>query len=201
MLELKKIAVTGGLSAGKTTVCQVFKELGAYVISADEIVHQLLSLGTDIAKQVIHLLGPDIIDGKELNRSKIAAKVFSKPELLAALEKIIHPAVFDEIEQHYKQASTEKKHPLFIAEIPLLFEAEGETHFDCIISVESAENLCRQRFEKQTHLPPQEFDQRMNRQIAPKLKTSRAHYTIQNNGTLEQLKQNVKTLYTQLTQV
>ena len=46
MLKLKKIAVTGGLAAGKTTVCQLFKELGAYVVSADEIVHQLLSPDT-----------------------------------------------------------------------------------------------------------------------------------------------------------
>src|SRR5580700_5876146 len=99
MLKTKKIAVTGGLAAGKTTVCQIFKELGAYVVSADEIVHQLLSPGTTVGQQVIKLLGSDIISGQELDRKKIAAKVFFQRDLLHLLEEIIHPAVFDEIER------------------------------------------------------------------------------------------------------
>lgn len=199
MLNLKKIAVTGGLSAGKTTVCHILKELGAYLVSADKITHQLLSPGTAAAQQVIDLLGSDIINGNELDRKKIAAKVFSQPDLLTALEKIIHPAVFNEIERKYKQASREKKHPLFIAEIPLLYEAEREGNFDAIISVTAPEELCRSRFTQQTHNSAQEFDKRMTRQISPKHKSNKAHYIIENNGSLEELKKYVKTLYLQLT--
>ncbi len=199
MLSLKKIAVTGGLSAGKTTVCQIFKELGAYVVSADEIVHQLLSPGTATAQQVATLIGSDIISGNELDRKKIAAKVFSQPDLLVALEKILHPAVFDEIERRYQQVSKDKKHPLFIAEIPLLYEAEGEKYFDAVITVLAETDLCRQRFVEQTHNPSQEFDKRMKRQIIPEIKAEKAHYTIENNGTLEQLKTSVKSLYSTLT--
>lgn len=197
MLKLKKIAVTGGLSAGKTTVCQLFKELGAYVVSADVIVHQLLSPGTAIAQQVTNLLGSDIINGKELDRKKIAAKVFSEPDKLTALEKILHPAVFHEIEQKYQEASRENKYPLFIAEIPLLYETGEEDQFQ-IIAVDTAEEICKDRFARQNS--PEEFTKRMARQIPSKRKKERAHYVLENNGTLEQLKQNVKILYTQLTQ-
>jgi dephospho-CoA kinase len=199
MLKLNKIAVTGGLSAGKTTVCQLFKELGAYVVSADEIVHQLLSPGTPTAQQVLSLLGPDILSGKQLDRAKIAAVVFSQRDLLTALEKIIHPAVFNEIERLYQQVAKEEKYPLFIAEIPLLYEARAEKRFDAIISVVAKEDLCRHRFSKQKSGSIQEFDQRMQRQSSPEYKLERADYNIENSGTLEQLKGDVQTLFTTLT--
>jgi dephospho-CoA kinase len=200
MLKIKKIAVTGGLAAGKTTVCQLFKEFGAYVVNADEIVHQLLSPGTAVGQQVVSLLGSDIISGQGLDRKKIAAKVFSQPDLLLALEEIIHPAVFDEIEQKYQQIEREKKYSLFLAEIPLLYETEGEGRFDAVISVLADPALCRKRFMQQTREPVQEFEKRMTRQIEPILKANKAHYTIENNGDLEELKIKIKTLYFQLTE-
>lgn len=199
MLKIKKIAVTGGLAAGKTTVCKIFKELGAYVVSADEIVHQLLSPGTATGQQIATLFGSDIISGKEFDRKKIAAKVFSQPHLLAALEDLLHPAVFDEIERRYQQVNKEKKQALFIAEIPLLYEASAEGRFDCVVSVNASAEVCKERFVKEKQGSPEEFDKRMARQIAPQQKADRAHYTIENNGTFEQLKTNVNTLYSQLT--
>ena len=196
MLNLKKIAVTGGLSAGKSTVCEIFRQLGAYVVSADEITHQLLSSGTATAQQIIDLLGSDIIQGNELDRKKFAAQVFSEPDLLAALEKIIHPAVFNEIERKYSQVSREKKHSLFVAEIPLLYEAGEEKNFDAIITVTASRELCRKRYAGSS----EEFDKRMARQISPEHKANKAHYIIQNNGSFEDLKNEAKIIYTQLTQ-
>lgn len=200
MLKLKKIAVTGGLAAGKTTVCRIFEELGAYVVSADEIVHQLLSPGTAVGQQVISLLGSDIISGQEFDRKKIADRVFSQPDLLRVLEEIIHPAVFDEIGRKYQQVEQEKKHSLFLAEIPLLFESEREKYFDAVISIVADPELCQKRFAQQTHEPIQEFEKRMARQIEPEVKARKAHYKIENNGNFEQLKTQIKTLYFQLTE-
>ncbi len=200
MLKIKKIAVTGGLAAGKTTVCKIFKELGAYVVSADEIVHQLLSPGTAIGQQIAALLGSDIIKGNTFDRKKIAAKVFSAPHLLTALEELLHPAVFEEIERQYVQISHEKKHALFVAEIPLLYEARAENDFDCIVTVMADRELCRQRFMKETHQSAEEFEKRMKRQMEPEQKADRSHFTIENKNTLEQLKTDVNILYSQLTE-
>ena len=58
MLKLKKVAVTGGLSCGKSSVCRIFKELGAYVVSADKIVHQLLSPDANLGQKIVQLIGP-----------------------------------------------------------------------------------------------------------------------------------------------
>ena len=119
---LRKIAITGGLSCGKSSVCRIFKELGAYVISADEVVHQLLSPTTNLGRQVISLLGADIVVDKQIDRSKIAKKVFKQPALLQSLENLLHPAVRDEIEKQYQQIANQPSPPLFVVEIPLLFE-------------------------------------------------------------------------------
>lgn len=199
MLKIRKIAVTGGLAAGKTTVCKLFEKLGAYVVNADEIVHQLLSPGTAVGQQVINLLGSDIVSGQKFDRKKIAAKVFSQPDLLRKLEEIIHPAVFDEIERKYQEVDREKQYPLFLAEIPLLYESEKGERFDLVITVLADPELCRKRFVQQTREPVQEFEKRMMRQIEPKLKANKADYTIENNGDFEQLKTKISILFSQLT--
>ncbi|HSX12427.1 MAG TPA: dephospho-CoA kinase, partial [Rhabdochlamydiaceae bacterium] len=90
MLGLRKLAVTGGLSSGKTTVCKILESLGAYYISADQIVHRLLSPDTKIGKKIIDLLGPKILNGDQFDRAKIAKIVFSQKDTLNALEKILH---------------------------------------------------------------------------------------------------------------
>src|ERR1700733_7337913 len=124
MLKLRKIAVTGGLSCGKSSVCRIFKELGATVVSADEIVHQLLSPQVSFGQQVIMLMGPDIVVKGQIDRSRIAKKVFNNRTLLNSLEKILHPAVNNEIENLYQTALAKHKDKIFVAEIPLLYESD-----------------------------------------------------------------------------
>lgn len=199
MLKLKKIAITGGLAAGKTTVCQLFRELGAYVVSADEIVHRLLSPRTSIGQRVISLLGLDILSGPEIDRKKVSKIVFPHPEKLRALEQIIHPVVFDEIEKQYRQIQKEGKYQLFIAEIPLFYEAKYESnleeHFDAIVSVVAEPSICKERFLQEKGHTEGEFQQRMARQIDQRIKAEQAHYVLYNNGTLEELRAQVKALF------
>ena len=103
MLKSKKIAITGNLASGKSTVCQFFKEQGAYVVSSDEIVHQLLSPETNIGKKVIALLGKDIVVEDRLNREAIAKIVFRDRQLLLRLEELLHPEVQKEIEYYRRR--------------------------------------------------------------------------------------------------
>ncbi len=199
MLTLKKVAVTGGLSCGKSTVCHLFKELGCYVISADAIVHQLLSPGTAVGQQIISLLGSDIVRDCEFDRKKIADKVFSDPDSLRALEKILHPAVFDEIKAKYLEIQNKQDYSLFVAEIPLLYESKSEDFYDVIIAVMADPNVCRQRFKERQEQEGFEFDRRMNRQLSPIHKAARAQVLIENNGSIDELKQNIAVIYSQLT--
>ncbi len=193
MLKLRKVAVTGGLSSGKTTVCLFLRELGAYVLSADEIVHQLLSSDNNLIHQVIDLLGPEVLIEGKINRRKVAAIVFQQPELLESLEKIIHPAVRNVISHHFSNESKNPKHTLFVVEIPLLFEAGFDSDFDFTVAVIADEEKCKQRFQR-----PEEYMQRMSRQMTPQEKAARADFIIENNGSPEELNRAVKKIYKNL---
>jgi dephospho-CoA kinase len=198
MLKLKKVAVTGGLSCGKSLVCCIFKEIGATVVSADEIVHQLLSPKEPIGQRVIELLGSDIVVSEQIDRFKIAEKVFDRPVLLHSLEQILHPEVKHEIERKYQQAALDEKSTLFVAEIPLLFESEPE-QLDATIAVISDINLCKKRFKESTGYDEREFEKRMARQLSPEEKARRATFVISNNGSKEDLRQAVIAIYSTLT--
>jgi len=198
MLTLRKVAVTGGLSCGKSSVCRFFKELGSYVVNADEIVHQLLSPNTDIGQQVINLLGSDIVVNGKIERGIIANKVFNNHALLLSLENLLHPAVFNEIEKQYQQAKIEQQASLFIAEIPLLFEVNGQGNFDLIIDVWSDPEACRDRFKASTGYNADEYKKRMSRQLPPEEKAKRADIIINNTGNLQDLRGTVVSVFTQL---
>lgn len=194
MLTLEKVAITGGPASGKSTVCRFFKECGAYVLSADDIVHQLLTTESEIGQQVIALLGKDIVTHHHIDRTKIAEKVFEDKTLLEALEGLLHPAVKKEILHQYDQVAHSQSHPLFVVEIPLLFEAGWEDAFDMTIAVIADTDTCRKRFEQ----GPEEYERRLQRQLPPKEKAKRANTIILNNGTLEEMRETVKTLFKEL---
>ncbi len=202
MLTLKKLALTGGLSCGKSSVCRIFKELSAYVVSADIIVHQLLTPETSVGRQVIQFIGTDSVKQGQLERSNIANKVFSNPDLLKSLEQILHPAVFEQIEWHYKIAQQDKEATLFLAELPLLFESHlfdsKKGSFDRIIAVVANLETCQKRFTQSGQYNAQQFEQRMKRQLDNQEKAKRADFVIYNNGSLEELRQAVLVIYHKL---
>jgi len=198
MLKLKKIAITGGLSCGKSSVCSFLSELGAYVVSADAIVHQLLSVETNLAQEIIKLLGTKILVDQKINRSVIAQMVFQDFNLLQQLEKILHPAVYSEIDKQH--AEQEKKCPqptLFVAEIPLLFESKHNS-FDVIVVVVANEKICEERFTKKNSLATDHYQQRVSRQMPLSEKAKLANYVIINDGSYGDLKQQTLSLYKKL---
>ena len=199
MLKLKKVAITGGLSCGKSSVCRVFKELGAYVVKADEIVHQLLSPDQRLGQQVIALLGNSIVIDGKIERNAIAKIVFENKKLLHSLEKLIHPIVLSEIEKQYQQVSNQGKAPLFIAEIPLLFEVGSEKNFDTTIAVWTNPELCKERFKKATGYGEDEYLKRMANQMPVEEKAAHADYVIENSGSIEQMHEAVVNLFIKLT--
>jgi dephospho-CoA kinase len=199
MLALRKVAITGGLACGKSSVCRSFKELGAYVVSADEIVHQLLSSTEILGQQVIALLGEEILVEGKIDRRIVADMVFKDSKLLYSLEHLIHPCVLKEIEKQYQQVCNQGKASLFIAEIPLLFEVAQEKNFDVTIAIWADPKVCKERFTIATGYANDEYDRRMVNQLPSEEKAKRANYVIDNSGNKEQMYQAVHLLFKKLT--
>ena len=190
MLKLLKIAITGGVASGKTSVCQFFKELGAYVVNADTISHELLEPNTDLGQQIIRQFGLNILVNGKISRRILAEKVFEDPKLLQKLEELLHPAVLRKIEQLYAEAASENRYSSFVVEVPLLYEIKAEKFYDVVIVVLADESLAKKRFE-QAGFHELDYNRRMNRQLSLSQKATRANYIIYNNGSLEDLRKEV----------
>lgn len=191
MLKLKKIAITGGLSSGKSTVSKLLEESGAFRIDSDAIVHQLLSTNKDCIERVVNLFGSQIINHNEIDRMKVADIVFSDPKKLKALEEVVHPMLFEELERICKNNSGSN----CVIEIPLVQEIGREDFFDGILVVNSEEIIAKQRYVKAGHTEA-DYTRRMSRQWSLDKKAAHADFVIINNGSLEELRENVKKLNT-----
>lgn len=194
MLTLRKVAITGGLSCGKTTVCQFFQQLGASVVSADEIVHTLLNRDISLQKSLIDLLGPECIEAGVANRKIIADKVFRNPDKLKQLEALLYPKVKKEIYEAYEQERKKGTASLFVAEVPLLYEAEMESFFDAVIVVAASKTTAQGRFAGSS----ESYEERSRLQMNLEEKIKKSSYCIYNNGSLEELKSSVQNLFNQL---
>ncbi len=199
MLKLKKIAITGGLASGKSSVCRILAKLGAYVVDSDAIVHSLLLPDTALGKKIIELLGHSIVEDGHLSRKKMAEIVFRDPQKLEKLETLLHPFVLREIESMYQKASRQKNCPLFAAEIPLLFEIGAEDFFDHVVTVIADEKKCKTRLAS-IGSSPHDYERRMQRQLSPEAKAKKADFVLINNGSFEDLEKQVQSLFQTLTE-
>lgn len=181
MLKLIKIAITGGVASGKSAVCQFFKKLGAFIVDADAVVHEVLQTHTDLGRQIVQQFGSEVLEDGQISRRVLAEKVFKNEEKIQKLEQLIHPVVLRKIEELYEVVSRSKEYTSFVVEIPLLFEIGAEKFYDTIVTVLADERLAKERFQK-AH-----YEHRMARQMAPKEKAMLSNYVIYNNGSLGDL--------------
>lgn len=191
MLKLRKIAVTGSLASGKSLVCDIFTDLGAYVVRADEIVHHLFVSDEACIQQVEKLMGKEVKINGQIDRNKIATIVGSDKNKLFELEKILHPLVFQQIQTLYRKACEHRKSRDFVVEVPLLFEAGWETFFDTIIVVTADSKLCEERY-LEKGFSQADYKWRMARQWPIEEKIKRADFVIHNNGLKKALKEQVE---------
>lgn len=196
MLNLKKVAITGSPATGKSSVCKFFKKLGAYCLDADEIVHRIYSKNEACKKQILKLFGTHVVVNGKISRKKLADVVFSNPNQLQTLEKIVHPLVIQEIQNEYTSVSS-SDYPLFVVEVALLFESHFETWFDYTILIYSDEEKSRQRF-MQKNGDAQQFSKRTHRMIPQNQKKQTVDFVIENHGDLQELFKQTETIYHQL---
>lgn len=195
MLKLKKIAVTGDLGAGKSATCSCLRSLGAFVISADDLSHQLLLDNRECINAVVHLLGEGILSKGLIDRKKVATLVFPDKKKLEKLEKILHPLIFKKMEEAYHKACDESNYRCFVAEVPLLYETSWDKFFDKVIFIQASEEIRKSRCREKGL---EDFSLRTTHLLKTEEKLKKADLVVINNGSLEQLKldleKNIKSL-------
>ncbi|MEM8628734.1 MAG: dephospho-CoA kinase [Chlamydiota bacterium] len=196
MLKLKKIAITGAVAAGKSSLLEMFRNCSAFCLDCDQIVHHLIKKKGILKQKSLALFGSSILVGDEIDRQKLASKAFVDPAKLRDWENIVHPLVLEEIVSVYRTLNP--IFPLFVVEVPLLFESPLQAlrdFFDyCIVVIGVHDKKkVEKRFNK-SH-----FSQRKNRLISDEEKAKRADFVVHNTGSKQELQRKAEQLYIQLT--
>ncbi len=177
-----RVGITGGIGSGKSTVCRIFESLGVPVYDADHWAKWLLGNDPALKSAVEGIFGTDAYTEKgEYNRAYIAQQAFSKPDKLAALNAVAHPAV----EAHaraWHEARTREGHPYTLKEAALIIESGSYKHLDCLIVVSAPEALRIERVVKRDGISEAEVRARIQRQLPEQEKIARADFVIRNDG-------------------
>jgi dephospho-CoA kinase len=179
------LGLTGGLAAGKSTALAALGELGAATMSSDDVVHELL--GSDqVRDAIVRRLGEDMVVDGELDRGKMAERVFGSDEDREWLEGLLWPLVGERTAEWLAEVHARDELPVAaVVESPLLFEAGMEDRFDHTIAVVADEDVRTERAGTRGHL---EVEGRTGRQLGQDEKSQRADFTVRNDGTREELK-------------
>lgn len=183
-----KIAVTGVIGSGKTTICKIFKEMGFDVIDADEISRSLTKKGSPVYEKIVKEFGKEILqDNGEINRKILADIVFKDKKKKKILEGIIHPEVKKICSDRAKELEKEGK-DIAVFDIPLLFEAGMENMVDYVILACADEDTIYERVKKRDGMSREEFLARINNQIPLEDKIKKSHFVIDTRKDIEEIR-------------
>jgi dephospho-CoA kinase len=197
------IGLTGGIGSGKSTVAEMYRALGATVIDADAIVHELQAAGSPLLARIAEHFGASLIreDGS-LDRESLAARVFSDIEARERLNRMIHPLVIEELAQRLA-AAKRRDDAVIVLDIPLLFEGRKSPTssatrlpFDATVLVYVPEAMQIERLMARTGCERAEAERRIRAQMPIDEKIGLADYMIDNSGTRDDTERQVReTLY------
>ena len=183
-----KIALTGSIGMGKSTVARMFERAGVPLFDADAVVRQLQGPGGGLVEKIGELF-PGCVRCGTLDRDCLAHIVLADRTKLRALEQIVHPAVREAREAFVAEHSDS---PVLLFEIPLLFETKGEQDFDKVIVVSAPEDVQRQRVLQRPGMTAEKLGSILARQTPDSEKRGRADFVIDTGTDLSTTERQVR---------
>ena len=192
------IGLTGGIASGKSTVVEMIKDAGYKVIDADQLVHDLQAQGGRLYLALLDWLGEEILlPNGELNRPKLGQLIFSNEEMRQRSAEIQGTIIREELAAQRDRLA--KEEDIFFMDIPLLIENGYQDWFDQIWLVAVSPEVQRQRLMKRNRLSLEEANLRISSQMSLAEKKPYASLVLDNNGSLDDLKEKVKSAINDLT--
>src|SRR5690625_2632940 len=188
------IGLTGGIASGKSTVSSMFHQWNIPVIDADKIAREVVRPGEDAYQKIVSEFGTTILkQDQTLDRKKLGAIVFENEEKRKTLNGIVHPAIRKKMLKQ-RDAYVREGEPCVVLDIPLLFESKLMDYVQEIIVVYIDEDVQLQRLMKRDDFTEAEARQRISSQLSLAKKAEKADAVINNNGTKEHSRQQLKNL-------
>ena len=190
------IGLTGGIGSGKTAVSDLLAKFGAGIVDTDRIAHQITSSNGAAISSIKEQFGSDFITADSaLNRDKMRALVFAKPEARKSLEAITHPLIRQETVRQALQLSKDGV-PYIVFVVPLLIESGSWIDLiDRLVVVDCSEELQIARVMQRSNLPREEIERILAAQASPDERLKHADMVIENQGSLKDLEAEVQGLH------
>ena len=187
-----RIGLTGGIGCGKTTVCNLFEELGINIIDTDIIAREIVQPDEIAHQEIIAAFGSNILtENREIDRKKLREIVFDQPEKLQQLEKITHPRIISSMRAQVRQSTS----PYCILCIPLLFEKNLREEVDRVLVVDLPTEVQKERVAARDGINIEQVEAIMSHQLERKQRLSLANDVITNNGSVSDLQPQVMDLH------
>ncbi len=189
----KIIAITGGIGSGKSTVSSILEEHGYFVVDCDAITREIYK-DKNIAEKVSSIFGGGFICGDELDTKKLGEYVFQDRDRVVKLNDIMHPLIFDKLQSTLDACDSD----VVFVQIPLLFETGRQNDFDEIWLVMASEDIRKKRAATRDGTNYSYVAERIKNQLPDEKKAPFAHIIIKNDGTLDDLRNEVEMLVKKL---
>jgi dephospho-CoA kinase len=207
---LLKVGLTGGIAAGKSVVGEMFVSLGAHLVQADRIAHELMEPGRPVYNEVVRHFGREILNSDgSVNRAKLAEIAFGatppaegKASRIEELNRIVHPAVIRNQEDWMEETGRQDQRAVAIVEAALILESHSAGRFDRLIVVTCSEEQRIARFAARQKInvdaARREVIRRMAAQLPDSEKIKAASHVIDNSGVLDHTREQVHRVWQML---
>jgi dephospho-CoA kinase len=187
-----RVALTGGIASGKTTVANLFAERGVPLIDTDVIARQVVEPGHPALAEVVQAFGPGVLDADgRLDRRRMRERIFSDPAAKQRLEAILHPAIRVEMEHQSRAAGG----PYQVLVIPLLTEGRRRDHVDRVLLVDVPEELQVQRLMMRDGVTHPQAEASLSAQATRAERLALADDVVRNTGRVDELRESVAQLH------
>jgi len=188
-----RVGLTGGIGSGKSSVCKLFADLGVPIIDADQIAHELVRPGQPALQAIIETFGEEIVTDYKgnLDRKRLRELIFRDSDSRKKLENILHPLVYDEIEDQLTKITS----PYCIICIPLLIETRAINKVDRVLVIDIPEALQIQRACQRDNMDIEDIQKIIRAQTSRDIRLNAADDIIRNDGNLTSLHKQVKDLH------
>ncbi len=187
-----RVALTGGIASGKTTVANLFAALGVPLIDTDVIARQVVEPGQPALADVVKAFGPGVLDaGGHLDRRRMRELIFADPSARQRLEAILHPAIRAEMERQSREANG----PYQVLVIPLLTEGKRRDHVDRVLLVDVPEELQIERLMRRDGVTREQAAASLKAQATRAERLAMADDVVRNTGRVDDLREQVAELH------
>jgi dephospho-CoA kinase len=199
LVAMLHVGLTGNIASGKSAAASFFAELGAHVIDADRVVHELYKAGTPTYGRIVAVFGKQILDAnEEIDRKKLGQIVFSDTDKRLQLNSLIHPEVGAAILRRIFELEGASPRGIVIVDAALMVETGGYRMYHCLIVVACAPSLQISRLMSRDGLTESDARARIDSQMPIEEKLKLADYILDASGTLKQTRNQVEEIYRDL---